>query len=151
METYAHEVPHFPPKAGVYAVREGPFIAQNICRYIRNQEMLKYVPQRTFLSLLMTGDHSAIGTKFGITFKGKWVWNMKDYIDQSFMDLFDPNLLFDDFKHKGMSAPLEANELFEDEKAEEAKKLKPIREFVNNLTPEEAGKLFACEPTEEEF
>jgi len=27
METYAHEKPQFPPKAGVYAVREGPFIA----------------------------------------------------------------------------------------------------------------------------
>jgi selenide, water dikinase len=27
METYADEVPMFPPKAGVYAVREGPFIA----------------------------------------------------------------------------------------------------------------------------
>jgi hypothetical protein len=33
METYAKE--NFPPKAGVYAVREGPFIAQNITRFIR--------------------------------------------------------------------------------------------------------------------
>ena len=81
METYADEVPIFPPKAGVYAVREGPFIAQNIARFIKGQELLKYVPQRSFLSLLMTGDGSAIGTKYGITFKGKWVWLMKDYID----------------------------------------------------------------------
>lgn len=33
METYASS--NFPPKAGVYAVREGPFIAQNIVRYIK--------------------------------------------------------------------------------------------------------------------
>lgn len=33
METYAQN--NFPPKAGVYAVREGPFIAQNIVRYIK--------------------------------------------------------------------------------------------------------------------
>lgn len=149
MESYAKE--HFPPKAGVYAVREGPFIAQNIARFIRNQELLSYVPQRSFLSLLMTGDGSAIGTKFGITFKGKWVWTMKDYIDQSFMDLFDANLLFEDYKHKGTEFPLEANELFDDVKAEEAKKLAPIKEMVKNLTPEEAGALFSCEPTESEF
>lgn len=33
MESYASE--NFPPKAGVYAVREGPFIAQNIVRYMK--------------------------------------------------------------------------------------------------------------------
>ena len=77
--------------------------------------MLKYVPQKEFLSLLMTGDGEAIGTKFGITFRGVWVWRMKDYIDKSFMNLFDANLLFEDFKNKGMAFPLEANELFEDE------------------------------------
>lgn len=99
----------------------------------------------------MTGDGSAIGTKFGITFKGKWVWHMKDYIDQSFMDLFDASLLFEDFKNKGTEVPLEANELFEDEKAEEAKKLQPIRERVTKISPEEAGALFSVEPTETEF
>lgn len=151
METYADEVPMFPPKAGVYAVREGPFIAQNIARFIKGQELLKYVPQRSFLSLLMTGDGSAIGTKYGITFKGKWVWHMKDYIDQSFMDLFDANYLFEDYKNKGMAVPLEHNALFDDEAAEEAKRLAPIKEMVAKMTPEEAGKLFACEPEETEF
>jgi len=67
------------------------------------------------------------------------------------MDLFDANLLFEDYKNKGMAVPLEANELFEDEKAEEAKKLQPIREMVSMLTPEEAGKLFACDPDKEDF
>jgi selenide,water dikinase len=79
METYAEE--NFPPKAGVYAVRAGPFIGQNVARFLTGQELLKYVPQREFLSLLMLGDGTAIGTKFGITFSGKWVWKMKDYID----------------------------------------------------------------------
>lgn len=98
--------------------------------------MLKYVPQKEFLSLLMTGDGEAIGTKFGITFRGVWVWRMKDYIDKSFMNLFDANLLFEDYKNKGMAFPLEANELFEDEKAEEARMLKPLRERVASLTAE---------------
>jgi len=30
----------------------------------------------------MTGDRKAMGTKFDIAFAGKWVWNMKDYIDK---------------------------------------------------------------------
>lgn len=40
METYSKAVNpqlgmrNFPPKAGVYAVREGPFIAQNIVSYV---------------------------------------------------------------------------------------------------------------------
>mmetsp|Transcript_5879 Transcript_5879/g.7966 ORF Transcript_5879/g.7966 Transcript_5879/m.7966 type:complete len:185 (+) Transcript_5879:100-654(+) len=88
MENYAEE--RFPPKAGVYAVREGPFIAQNILRYLKNEQMLPYVPQRSFLALLMTGDEKAIGTKFGMTWSGKWVWKMKDYIDSGFMQLFLP-------------------------------------------------------------
>ena len=86
METYAAE--NFPPKAGVYAVREGPFIARNIAHYLKNEEMEPYVPQRTFLSLLMTGDEKAIGTKFGMAWSGRWVWKMKDFIDGSFMRLF---------------------------------------------------------------
>ena len=78
----------------------------------------EYVPQRSFLALLMTGDGKALGTKFGITFAGKWVWRMKDNIDRGFMTLFDPNYLFKDYPTKGSSEPLEKNELFDDEKAE---------------------------------
>ena len=42
----------------------------------------------------MTGDGKAIGQKFGIAFTGKWVWNMKDYIDVCFMKLFYHHYLF---------------------------------------------------------
>lgn len=52
--------------------------------------MSAYIPQRTFLALLMTGDGQAIGTKFGMAWNGKWVWKMKDYIDVGFMKLFMP-------------------------------------------------------------
>ena len=96
METYASE--NFPPKAGVYAVRAGPFIAKNIMSFLKNESMTKYVPQRQFLSLMMLGNGKCIGTKFGMTMVGKWVWGMKDYIDLSFMHLFDPKYLFQDGK-----------------------------------------------------
>jgi selenide,water dikinase len=116
MESYDHEVPAFPPKAGVYAVREGPVIAQNVVNFLKNDQLIEYVPQRSFLSLMMTGDQQAIGAKFGITMVGRWVWEMKDFIDLGFMKLFDPNYLFQDYKTKGTQIPLENNELFDDEK-----------------------------------
>ena len=34
----------FPPKAGVYAVRAGPFIAENIINMIENKPLKKYEP-----------------------------------------------------------------------------------------------------------
>lgn len=46
----------------------------------------------------MTGDGSALGSKHGITFVGKWVWGLKDYIDTGFMKLFDPHYLFKDYE-----------------------------------------------------
>ena len=67
----------------------------------------------------MTGDSSAIGQKWGISFNGPWVWKMKDYIDRSFMKIFDPNYLFNDYKTKGTEDPLENNELFEEENKED--------------------------------
>jgi selenide,water dikinase len=42
METYAAE--NFPPKAGVYAVREGPVIAQNVFNFINDKPLDEYVP-----------------------------------------------------------------------------------------------------------
>ena len=105
METYAEK--SFPPKAGVYAVRQGPFIARNVMHYLKNESLEAYVPQSQFLSLLNLGDGKSIGTKFGITFVGKWVWGMKDFIDLSFMYLFDPNFLFEDYKNQGTKNPVE--------------------------------------------
>ena len=149
METYAAE--NFPPKAGVYAVRAGPFIAQNVANYIQGKDMLPYVPQRSFLSLLMTGGGSAIGTKFGIAFTGKWVWNMKDFIDVGFMNLFDPMYLYKDFRTQGTKEPLENSELFDDVNAENEKVIGPLRERVKTMDAKSAGELLACGEEETEF
>lgn len=99
----------------------------------------------------MTGDGKALGAKFGITFAGKWVWLMKDFIDRGFMTLFDPNQLFNDYPHKGASEPLENNELFDDAKAELEAKLAPMRAKVATMDPAEAGALLACSEEETEF
>jgi hypothetical protein len=87
----------------------------------------------------MTGDGSAIGSKFGIAFTGKWVWLLKDYIDRIFMRLFDPNYLFLDYKKKGCSIPLDKNELFDDETKRLEFEIGHIRKKVATMDPVEAG------------
>ena len=99
MENYVDKP--YPTKAGVYAVRAGPIVTQNVINFVSEKPMVKYVPQTGFLSLLMTGDGKSIGSKFGISFYGKWVWKMKDLIDMSFMNLFNPNYLWDNYKNNG--------------------------------------------------
>ena len=44
------------PKAGVYAVRQGPVLWQNLKKKLSNQKLVKYKPQRNFLKLLNSGD-----------------------------------------------------------------------------------------------
>lgn len=99
----------------------------------------------------MTGDGKAIGTKFDIAFAGKWVWNMKDYIDRGFMKLFDPYYLFRDYDEKRFEDPLEKNELFDDEKKEEMILIAPLREKVASLNALEAAKILKCSEEETEF
>jgi hypothetical protein len=56
---------------------------------------------------MMTGDGKCIGSKFGISFIGKWVWEMKDFIDMSFMNLFNPKYLFKDYATQGTLKQME--------------------------------------------
>jgi len=75
------------PKAGVYAVRQAPYLAHNLRAFCSgDKQSLKIVNlQSDFLSLLSLGEKAAVGCRNGITFKGRWVWQLKNYIDQSFM------------------------------------------------------------------
>jgi pyridine nucleotide-disulfide oxidoreductase family protein len=86
----------FPPKAGVYAVREGPVVARNIRKMVSSMlykdisPLEDYKPQTDFLSLINLGDGRAIGTKYGVVLKGSWVMRLKDYIDKKFVKLYNP-------------------------------------------------------------
>lgn len=82
-----------PPKAGVYAVRSGPILIENISRYLKQKSLVSYEPQDDFLKLFTCGDGTAIGFRFGIAFRGAWVFQLKDTIDRMFMDLFRVELL----------------------------------------------------------
>ena len=76
------------PKAGVYAVRQGPFIAENLRRIVAGRPLRRYRPQPDFLTLLNLGDGHALGAKWGRSFEGRWVMRLKDRIDRKFMRMF---------------------------------------------------------------
>ncbi|MGE5195389.1 MAG: selenide, water dikinase SelD [Deltaproteobacteria bacterium] len=76
------------PKAGVYAVREGPILWENLQRIFGNRELIPYEPQRGFLSLLSTGDGRAIAEYKGLSGHGRWAWKWKDHIDRKFMRMY---------------------------------------------------------------
>jgi selenide,water dikinase len=76
------------PKAGVYAVRQGPFLWKNIKRAVTNRRLIEYRPQRNFLRLINKGDGTAIGQWNSLSFEGAWVWRLKNRIDSKFMEKF---------------------------------------------------------------
>ncbi|HEY7696873.1 MAG TPA: FAD-dependent oxidoreductase, partial [Vicinamibacteria bacterium] len=76
------------PKAGVYAVRQGPFLYENLVASLEGRPLTSYRPQSDFLTLLNLGDDSALGAKWGRSFEGEWVMRLKDWIDRRFMKRF---------------------------------------------------------------
>ena len=77
------------PKSGVYAVRQGPILAENIRRSIAELPLRRYRPQRRFLSLLATGDQRAVASRGWWFAAGPWVWRWKSAIDRRFMARFN--------------------------------------------------------------
>lgn len=88
----AGDVASFPPqplpKAGVFAVRQGPVLARNLRAAARGRRLLPYHPQQQWLVLLSLGDGRAIGTRNGMVFSGRWVWRWKDWIDRRFIQRY---------------------------------------------------------------
>ncbi len=73
------------PKSGVYAVRQGPPLAENLRRALRGESLTAYRPQSTTLALISAGDRYAVASYGPVAFGGAWVWQWKNHIDQAFM------------------------------------------------------------------
>ena len=78
----------WPPveKAGVYAIRQGPVLADNLLSRIRKTAPVPYRPQRNWLQLLNLGDGTAIFRRGRFVASGAWAMRLKDVIDKRFMD-----------------------------------------------------------------
>ncbi|MER0240316.1 FAD-dependent oxidoreductase [Fulvimarina sp. MAC8] len=77
------------PKAGVFAVREGPVLAENLRRAALGEKLRPYHPQKDWLNLLSTADGRAVADKWGLSLEGRWVWRWKDWNDSRFVKRFN--------------------------------------------------------------
>ncbi len=75
-------------KAGVFAVRQGPILWDNLRRSIWKRPLQAYRPQQKFLKLVNTADGRAIAEYGRITRYRKWAWRLKDRIDRKFMAMY---------------------------------------------------------------
>lgn len=76
------------PRAGVYAVRQGPILWHNLRAQLAGRRLRPYRPQRDFLALLNLGAGRALGSKWGLALAGRPVHRLKDRIDRRFMRRF---------------------------------------------------------------
>ena len=76
------------PKAGVYAVRQGPVLWRNIGSLTRGEALARHEPQHDFLRLLNTGDGKALMDYKGRAVHARWCRLLKHWIDGRFMSRF---------------------------------------------------------------
>ncbi len=76
---------HVRPKAGVYAVRQGPPLAENLRLALRGGKPRPFVPQRRALFLLNGADGTAVASYGPFAARRRWAWRWKRWIDLRWM------------------------------------------------------------------
>ncbi|QNI01914.1 FAD-dependent oxidoreductase [Halomonas sp. SH5A2] len=78
------------PNAGVYAVRMGTRLADNLRAACRGETLSAWQPPKRVLALIGTGGGRAIASRGAMGFSGRWVWQWKKRIDARFIARFNP-------------------------------------------------------------
>jgi selenide,water dikinase len=86
-------VNHHRPRAGVFAVRQGPPLAVNIRRLLVGDSLQPYVPQSDFLGIISSGSvDCCVASKGPMALEGAWLWQLKDWIDRKWMASYSSEL-----------------------------------------------------------
>ena len=72
-------------KSGVYAVRAGPVLAENLRRLALGTRLRPFRPRHRTLALISTGRPHAVASWGRLSVQGEWVWRLKDRIDRRWM------------------------------------------------------------------
>ena len=83
-----HVLNHPRPKAGVFAVRQGRPLAENLRRAALARPLKPFAPQKTLLALITTGDKYAVASKSIWHLSGRKLWHWKDRIDRQWMQKY---------------------------------------------------------------
>jgi selenide,water dikinase len=76
------------PKAGVWAVRAGAPLAENLRRAATGRALRPWKPQRDALVIVGLGHKRAVAWRNGIALQGRKVWWLKDRIDRRWMRMY---------------------------------------------------------------
>ncbi len=87
------------PKSGVYAVRQGKPLAENLVRYATGKSLKRFKPQKHALALMSMGSKAAIASRHNWFFSGRSMWTLKNNIDSKFIQKYS--------KLPEMSVPLD--------------------------------------------
>ena len=77
------------PKSGVYAVRQGPALAQNLLRFATGRPLGTFQPQRQALAIIGLGAERALASRGRLHASGRCIYRWKQWIDRRFMAKFN--------------------------------------------------------------
>ncbi|WP_445304612.1 FAD-dependent oxidoreductase [Microcoleus sp. Pol1B3] len=76
------------PKAGVFAVRQGKPLFENLQQFLLGKPLKPFAPQEQYLGLIGTGNKRAIASRGSFMWESALLWYWKDWIDRQFMQKF---------------------------------------------------------------
>jgi len=81
------------PKAGVFAVRAGPVLAENLRAVAEGRRLRRWRPQREALAILGLGDGRALAWRGSFCCSGRWAMHWKERIDRRWMAMYAPGAI----------------------------------------------------------